>query len=100
MHLGNGSALYRRHEVVMAVDEVKLGSVLEHFGDVKVFGSFRIDSRIFFIAPIYYGMEVSASHRIPGGEQRHVPTPRDQSFGDVARDSLPRAVLPGRCSLG
>src|SRR5258708_21103895 len=30
----------QRHEVVVAVDEVKLSSVLKRFGDVKVFGYF------------------------------------------------------------
>ena len=33
----------QRHEVVVAVDEVELGGVLEHFGDVKVLGDFGID---------------------------------------------------------
>jgi hypothetical protein len=82
----------------MAVDEVKLSSVLERFGDVKVFGYFGIDGGILFIPPVYHGMEVSAGHRIPAGEQRHIPATGDQSFGDVAGDRLPRAVLPGRCS--
>ena len=41
----------QRHEVVMAMDEVKLGSVLERLGDVQVFGDFGIDGGILFIAP-------------------------------------------------
>ena len=48
----------------MAVNKVKLGSVLEHFGNMKVFGDFRIDGGILFIPPVYYGMQVSAGHRI------------------------------------
>ena len=31
------------HEVIVAVDKVEFASVLEGFGDVKVFGHFRID---------------------------------------------------------
>src|SRR5437588_3291144 len=88
----------QRHEVVVAVDEVKFSSVLERFGDVKIFGYFRIDGGILFVPPFYHGMEVSSSHRVPSGKQRHIPPTGYQSFGDVAGNRPPRAVLPGRCS--
>ena len=90
----------QRHEVVVAVDEVELSGVLERFGDVKVLGYFGIDGGILFIPPVDHGMQASAGHGIPGGEQRHIPATGDQSFGDVAGDRLPRAVLPGRRSPG
>jgi hypothetical protein len=88
------------HEVVVAVDEVKLSRVLERFGDVKIFGYFGIDGGILFIPFVHHGMEASASHRIPAGEQRHVPATGHEAFGDVARYRFPGAVLPGRCSPG
>ena len=46
----------QRHEVVMAVDEVKLSCVLEHFGDVEIFGYFGIDGGIFFISPVHHSV--------------------------------------------
>src|SRR5690242_17191035 len=84
----------------MAVDKVKLSSVLERFRNVKVFGYFGIDGGVLFIPSVHYGMQVSAGHRIPAGEQRHIPATGDESFGDVAGDRLPRAVMAGRCSPG
>ena len=44
----------------MAVDEVKLSSVLECFRDVKVFGYLGVNGSILFIPPIYDGVQVSA----------------------------------------
>src|SRR5207245_7516921 len=67
-------------------------------GDVKVLGYFRIDGGIFFITPVYDGMQVSSAHGVPSGEQRHIPATGGQSFGDVASNGFPRAVSPGRCS--
>jgi hypothetical protein len=43
------------------VDEVELGSVLERFGDVKIFSYFRIDGGILFIALVHHGMQTRAS---------------------------------------
>ena len=48
----------------MAVDEVKLGGVLEGFGDVKVFGYFGIDMGVFFIPTGYDGVQASACDRV------------------------------------
>ena len=94
------SRVGQRHEVVVAVDEVKLSSVLKRFGNVKVLGYFGIDGGILFIPPVHHGMQVSSGHGIPGGEQCHIPTTGYQSFGNVAGYRLPRAVLPGRRSPG
>jgi hypothetical protein len=52
----------------MTVDQIKLGSVLEHFRDVKVFGYFGVDGGILFISLVHHGMQVSAGQRIPGGD--------------------------------
>jgi hypothetical protein len=38
------------------VDEVKLSCVLEHFGDVEIFGYFGIDGGIFFISPVHHSV--------------------------------------------
>ena len=57
----------------MTVDEVKLGGMLEHFGDVKILGDLGINGGILFIPPIDHGMQVSSGHGIPSGEQRHIP---------------------------
>ena len=58
-------AVGQRHEIVMAVDEVKLSGVLERFGDVKVFGDFGIDGGILFIPPVHHGMQLSAGSQNP-----------------------------------
>jgi hypothetical protein len=83
----------------VAVDEVKLSSVLERFGDVKVFGYFGIDGGILFISVVHHGMQMSVGHRIPAGEQRYLPATGDEPFGDDSCLS-PRTVeaanaLPG-----
>jgi hypothetical protein len=75
------------------VDEVKLGSMLECFGDVKVFGYFGIDSGILFVSLVHYSMQVSASHRILTGKQCHIPAAGDESFSDVAGDRFPGPIL-------
>src|SRR5216683_3137284 len=72
-------AVGQRHEVVVTMDEVKLSSTLERFGDVKVFGYFGIDGGILFMSFVNHGVQVSAGHRIPTGEQRHIPTTGDES---------------------
>jgi hypothetical protein len=61
----------------VAVDQIKLSSVFERFGDVKIFGDFGIDVRVLFISILHHGAQVSAGHRISGGEQCHVPTTSD-----------------------
>src|SRR5437764_15198882 len=90
----------QRHEVVVAVDEVKLSRMLEHFRDVEVFSDFGIARGILFISPVHYGMQMSAGHRIPGSEQGYIPAPRYQSFGNVAGHRLPGAIVPRRRSPG
>src|SRR5579864_4226000 len=50
------------HEVVVAVEEIKLSSVLEGFRDVKVFGYFGIDGGILFTSLVHDGMQASAGH--------------------------------------
>ena len=52
----------QRHEVVVAVDQVEFGGVLEGFGDVKVFGNFGIDGGVFFIAAVDHCMQARASY--------------------------------------
>ena len=51
-------------------------------------------------SPNHHGMQASAGHRIPGGEQRHIPATGDEPFGDVASHRFPGAVLPRRRSPG
>src|SRR4029077_2209936 len=82
------------------MDEIKLASALERFGDVKVLGYFGIDAGILFISLVHHGMQVSAGHRVPAGEQRHIPATGDEPFRDVAGHCFPGAVLPRRCSPG
>jgi hypothetical protein len=66
----------------------------------KVFGYFGIDAGILFISLVHHSMEVSVGHRISGGEQCHIPATSDESFGDVAGDRFPGAVLSRRSSPG
>ena len=80
----------QRHEVVVAVDQVELSSVLERFGDVKVFGYFGIDGGILFIAPVHHGMQTSAGHGIPAGEQRYIPATGDQVLRRCCSPPSPR----------
>ena len=80
----------------MAVNDVKLSSMLEYFGDMEVFGYFRIDAAVFLVSLVDHRVESSAGDRIPGGEQSHIPAARDESFGDIAGNGFPSAVLPGR----
>ena len=48
------------HEVIVAVNQIKLGGVFEGFRDVKVFGYFGIDRPILFVALIDDGVKASA----------------------------------------
>src|SRR4051812_22971829 len=86
-------AVSQRHEVVVAMNKVKLGSMFECFRNVKVFGYFGVNGGVFFIPPFYYGVQMSASYGIRGGKQCDTPPPSHKTFGDVARHRLPRAVL-------
>src|SRR5258706_7671218 len=81
------------HEVVVAVNEVKLTSTLERIGDVKVFGYLGIEAGILFISPVHYSLQPSARHRIPGRKQGHIPATGDKPFGDIARHRFPSTVL-------
>ncbi len=90
------AAVTQSHEVVVAVNEVELGGVLERFRDVKVFGHLGIGGGVLLIALVDHGVEPGAGDRVPGGEQGHVPAARDQAFGEVAGHRLPGAVVPGR----
>src|SRR5258705_10197816 len=49
-----------------------------------------------FITRIHHGMQASAGHRIPAGEQSHIPVSGDEPFGYVACNRFPGAVLPRR----
>ena len=80
----------------MAVDEVEIRGMLEHFGDVKVLSHLGIYAAILFVPAFDHGMQTRAREGVPGSEQRDIPATRYQSFGDVAGDRLPRAVLPRR----
>ena len=56
------------HEIVMAVDEVELGSVFERLGDVEVLGHFRVDGAVLFVPAVDYGMQTGTCDGIAGGE--------------------------------
>ena len=90
------AAVAQGHEVVVAVNEVELGGVLERFRDVQIFGHLGIGGGILLIALVDHGVEPGAGDRIPGGEQGHVPAAPDQAFGQVAGHRFPGAVVPGR----
>jgi hypothetical protein len=47
--------------------------VLERLGNVQVLGHLGIDGGILFVPTVYYRMQVSSGHGIPGGEQGHIP---------------------------
>lgn len=94
------SRIGQRHEVVVAMDQIKLGSPFKDFRNVEVFSYFGIDARVFFISAIHDRVQLGTSLRVASREQGHVPATRNESFRDVARDSLPRAVFTGRCSPG
>jgi hypothetical protein len=82
------------------VDEVKLSRALERLGDVQAFGYFGIDGGILFIPFVHDCMQASTGHRIPAGEQCHIPATGNEPFGDVARNRFPSAVLQRRRSPG
>jgi hypothetical protein len=52
----------------VAVNQVKLGGVLEHFRYVAILGHFRIDCGILFVSLINDSVQVRASHGVRGGE--------------------------------
>src|SRR5690348_261029 len=89
-----------RHKVVVAVDQVELRSVFKSFGNVKVFGYFGIDAAILLISFSNHSVETSTGHRIPGGEQCHIPATSYESFGNVTGHGFPGAVLSRRSSPG
>jgi hypothetical protein len=41
------------------------------------------------------GIQVSAGHRIPAREQRHIPATGDEPFGDVASHRFPAPYCRG-----
>ena len=88
------------HKVIVAMDQVELGCVFKRLRDVQVFGYFRIDRPILFIASFYHRMQSGAGDRISSGEQGHIPSPFHQPFGDVAGHRLPGAILARRSSPG
>ena len=90
------TAVAQGHEVVVAVNQVELVSVLERFGDVKVLGDLGIGGGVLLITPVDHGVEPGARDGVPGGEQGYVPAARDQAFGEVAGHRFPGAVVPGR----
>ena len=92
------SRVGQSHEVVVAVDQVKLRGVFERFGDVQIFGHFGIDGGILFIALVHNGMQVGAGHGISGGKQSHVPAAGNEPFRDIAGHGFPGAILPRRRS--
>src|SRR5690348_18126231 len=89
-----------RHKVVVAVDQVELRSMFESFRNVKVFGYFGIDAAILLISFSNHSVETSTGHRIPGGEQCHIPATSYESFGNVTGHGFPGAVLSRRSSPG
>ena len=84
----------QRHKVVVAVDQVELRGVLKGLRDVQVFGYLGIDGRVLFIALRHHRMQMGAGERIAAGEERHIPSPCHQAFGDIAGHRLPCPVLP------
>ena len=90
----------KRHEIVVAVNEIELGGVLEGFRDVEVLGDFRIDGAVLFVPAFDHRMQPRAGHGVPGGKQGYVPTAGHQAFRNVAGHRLPRAVLPRRSAPG
>ena len=94
------AAVGQRHEVVMAMDQVEFGGVLESFGDVKIFRDLGIDGAILFIALVDDSVQAALRYGIPRGEQSDVPATGRETFGDVTCNGLPGAVLPGRGSPG
>ena len=88
------AAIAQRHEVIVAVNQVELGGVLEDLCDVKVFGHLGIGSGVFFISFVNDGVEPGAGDRVLGGKQSHVPAARHQSFGNITRHGLPCTVSP------
>ena len=59
-----------------------------------------IGGAILFIRLVYHATQTSASYGIAAGKQGYIPATSDESFGNVARDRLPGAVLAGRRSPG
>ena len=57
-----------RHEVIVAVDQIKLGGMLEDFGDMQIFSNLRIDAAVFFVAPLNYRVEAGSRHRVSSRE--------------------------------
>ena len=94
------TAVAQGHEVVVAVNEVEFGGVLEGLRDVKIFGHLGIGGGVFFIALVDNGVELGARDRVPGCKQSYIPAACDQAFGNISGHGFPGAVLPGRCSPG
>jgi len=94
------TCIRQRHEVVVAVDEVKLARMLKRFGNMKVFGYLRIDGGILFVSLIDHGSKRARVSESPVAKQSYIPAAGGESFCDVARDCLPRPILPGRRSPG
>ena len=86
-------AVGQRQEVEAVVDDVELGGALEHVRDVEAFRDLRVDVRILRVPTVDDGREPSRGHRVTGGEQGHVDSPRDQPLRQKRRELLPRAVV-------
>ena len=105
MHSGEHRCLHQprigeRHEVVMAMDQIKFSGMFEGFRDVEIFGDLGIRIGILFVTLLDYAMQIRFGDGIFRREQSDVPTTGDKSFGDIAGNRLPSAILPRRSAPG
>ncbi len=85
-----------RQEVEAVVNQVELTRPFEHSCDVQRFPHLRIDCRVLFVAHRRRTDELRACNRVGRCEERHVDSPRDETFRQERGELLPRSVVPRR----
>ena len=78
------------HKVIVAVNQVELRSVLENLRDMQVFGYFRIDRTILFIAPVDHCMQMGAGDRVARWRRGSHPIPARPGHRRCCRPPFPR----------
>ena len=94
------AAVREGQEVEAVVNDVELGRVLEHLGDVGAFRHFGID--VFVLRPPARGRRVERrrGQRVGGSEERHLMAEVHEAVSEQRGEQFPWAVVTRRCPPG
>ena len=92
------AAVGQRQEIEAVVNDVEVVRVFEHVGDVHALGDLGIDIVVFGPPGGDGRSKLRGGQRVGRGEEGHLVTERDETFGEGRGKKLPRTIVTRRCS--